>query len=280
MMKYKKWALCLGEKSHMKIKQVNLIYFSATGTTEKIVKAVCEGTGVPAAVYDFTFFNRQRVKTPPAFGADELTIVGIPVYNGRVPIFTRQYLLSLHGNCTPLVLLCVYGNRAYDDTLAEMYDLLSGQGFIPVAAGAFVGEHSFSQNIAYGRPNAKDLEEALSFGNAVREKIESEDMPAPLTAENIPGNRPYRDRGAAGLLAPTVGGACTHCGLCAGICPMGAINPADITEIDASKCILCRACAKSCPCGAIEFTQPQFQKIIKSCEDAFGKPDRHNIQIL
>ena len=264
----------------MQINRVNLIYFSATGTTEKIVKAVLEGTGAPAAVYDFTFCNRQQVRTPPAFDEDELVIVGIPVYTGRVPVFTRQYLLSLHGNGTPCVLLCVYGNRAYDDTLAEMYDLLIGQGFIPFAAGAYVGEHSFSPNIAYGRPNAKDLEEALSFGKAVREKLASEDRPRALTEEKIPGNRPYRDYGAVGLLAPTVSGACIHCGLCAKTCPMGAINPADITEIDASKCILCRACAKSCPCGAIEFRQLQFQKIVKSCEDAFGKPDRQNTEIL
>ncbi|MPN01514.1 hypothetical protein SDC9_148723 [bioreactor metagenome] len=73
----------------MNINRVSLIYFGATGTTEKIVKAVWEETGASAAVYDFTFCNRQQVATPPAFNEGELAIVGIPVYTGRVPVFTR-----------------------------------------------------------------------------------------------------------------------------------------------------------------------------------------------
>ena len=47
---------------------------------------------------------------------------------------------------------------------------------------------------------------------------------------------------------------CTRCGICATICPIGAISCDEKGEprIDGSKCIGCGKCAKSCPNKAIE----------------------------
>ena len=70
----------------MDLKKVNLIYFSATHTTAQTAQAIGEGAGLPVAVYDFTFVNREPVSPPPAFGPDELVVVGAPVYFGRIPV--------------------------------------------------------------------------------------------------------------------------------------------------------------------------------------------------
>ena len=64
----------------------------------------------------------------------------------------------IHGNNTPAVAVCVYGNRDYDDALLEIKDTLNGNGFRTFAAGAFIGRHCIFPKVAEGRPDASDLE--------------------------------------------------------------------------------------------------------------------------
>ncbi len=45
---------------------------------------------------------------------------------------------------------------------------------------------------------------------------------------------------------------CIGCGICAGICPEGAVNPADPVATDRMICTVCGACAGSCPAAARE----------------------------
>lgn len=59
--------------------------------------------------------------------------------------------------------------------MKELCDLVSEQGFVPVAAGAFIGEHSFSRKgmpIAEGRPDESDLKQATEFGKKIIEELE------------------------------------------------------------------------------------------------------------
>ena len=94
------------------------------------------------------------------------------------------------------VIVAVYGNRAYEDALIEMKDVVTELGFKPVAAGAFVGEHSFANEefkIANGRPDADDLDQAAAFGKNIAEKLAGVSS-SELDAIEVPGDRPYKDR--------------------------------------------------------------------------------------
>jgi hypothetical protein len=88
----------------------------------------------------------------------------------------------------------VYGNRDYEDALIELHDISITQGFVPVAAGAFIAEHSYSTTkrpIAHGRPDPDDLDRAQEFGKKVREKLKGLRFLDDIGKIKIPGNIPY-----------------------------------------------------------------------------------------
>ena len=115
------------------------------------------------------FAARQRELR---FNAEELAVLGVPVYAGRVPNVLLPYLTKqLHGGGALAVPVVLFGNRNFDDGLIELRNILTEDGFMPVAGGAFVGEHAFSRTLGAGRPNGDDLAEMDAFARRTAEKV-------------------------------------------------------------------------------------------------------------
>lgn len=76
--------------------------------------------------------------------ADAAAVFAVPVYGGRVAPAALERLQEIRGEGTPAVVLAVYGNRAFGTAVAQLAAFVAERGFVPVAAGAFVGEHSYS----------------------------------------------------------------------------------------------------------------------------------------
>lgn len=224
----------------MRMQKVNLAYFSATGTTAKIVSAIESGLGVNSThTINLSTQNREAITIPN----DEIIIFGVPVFSGRVPEIARKGIEMIRGYNTPAIIVCVYGNRDFDDALLELKDIVESNGFYVLSAGAFVGQHSIFQKVAQGRPDSFDLALAKEFGVNSIKSLDSDINNTPL---KIKGNRPYRAVKPIPL-TPTTDNKCNSCGLCSEQCPAQAIDLNNPKKIDKSRCISCAHCIFICP---------------------------------
>lgn len=225
----------------MEIQKVHLFYFSPTHTTKTVIQNIGKGTGLETYDYDLTFScdNPKDYN----FGKEDLVIIGIPVYGGRTPVITREMLNKIKGKGALAVPVVVYGNRAYEDCLLELKNILKNNGFDTIAAGAFLGEHSYTRKVATGRPDKEDIEKAVEFGKLIREKLENGTYSHDI---QVKGSFPYKADMPKVVLAPTPNENCVDCGSCASVCPTGAINIDNHRDINPEKCIKCFACVRAC----------------------------------
>lgn len=282
----------------MEVKRICTVYFSATGTTRTVVRRMGEElaaglseycaavANMPASLmqveYDFTLpDNRTDISLQKnLFTQQDIVILGVPVYAGRVPNLLLPFLATLQGNGAIGIPVVLYGNRHFDDALRELDDIMQQCGFHTIAAGAFVGEHSFSKTLAKGRPSKDDLVLAGEFAQQIIGKINKGGQAE--HPQNIPGRTAqerayFQPKAAAGnkidirKVKPLTKQTCTRCGFCADHCPMGAIdhqNPDIINGI----CIKCCACVKSCPMEAKYFDDPGFLYHKNELEAKYQEP--------
>lgn len=251
---------------HFSEKKAHLLYFSPTGTTKSVLTAIAEGVGMPIEHHDITLPKGR--KNIHEFTEDDLLIVGLPVYSGRIPKLIESHIQKLTGQKTPTVIVAVYGNRDIDDALVEMQDILTEGGFKPIAGAAFIGEHSLISEVAKNRPDPKDLEKASTFGKAVRKVLQSELLES--IELKVRGNRPYRERKPADPIGPTIGSTCNACGECVAHCPTGALSLDGKVHVDETLCILCHSCQRRCLQKAISFggRVPQIQTfLLENCSE-------------
>ncbi|OEU70762.1 MAG: 4Fe-4S ferredoxin [Desulfovibrio sp. S3730MH75] len=245
----------------MAFSKLKLICFSPTRTTRRVLNAIAEGIGADElTVCDVT--REEGTLGGCNCTKDELVIIGVPVYSGRVPVMALQRLKNLKGDGVPAVLVVVYGNRAFEDALLELTNFAEEVGFKPVGAAAFIGEHSYSTEatpIAVGRPDFADIDKARVFGAKLL-KMYTDDGFASSSRLKVPGNKPYKPRVEREPTSPFSQNDCELCGACERVCPTGAITVGTEVVTDADNCILCCACVKVCTNDSRKMEVPRILK--------------------
>lgn len=235
----------------MKNEKIHLVWFSATNTTKRIVKCIAEQFLAESVIeYDIT---KSMLEDDIHVGCYELLIVGMPVYAGRIPAIATYPLQKFKGNKTPAVIICVYGNRDYDDALLELKDTVQTNGFITVSAAAFIAQHSIFPTVGADRPDEKDMSEIQTFGKKSAELVLSLDSTDNLSGIEVKGNHPYKTPGKIPL-HPKGNKQCNKCGTCVKLCPTDAIPALNPRKTFGSKCISCARCIAVCPQHARRFT--------------------------
>ena len=276
----------------MELKKIWAVYFSGTGTTRRTVERIASGLAEKLALpVEKVDFSRPPVRQQELrFDAADLVVFGTPVYAGRVPNVLLPFLQEkIVGGGALAVPVVLFGNRAYDDALMELRNILAADGLHPVAAAAFVGEHSFSRTLGQGRPNEND--EALMDEFAAKTADLVRRLPAaPEKPVAVGGQEPlrpyYTPRDRAGnpinilkVKPKTDITRCGGCGLCAEICPMGSIDPTDVSAVRGI-CIKCCACVKGCPTGAKYFDDAGYRYHQHELEAQYARPAENEVFYL
>jgi len=232
--------------------EIKAMFFSPTNTTEKVILGLGEDLSnkleYPLKKINITSLKSRDVSY--SFNKDDVLVLGLPVYAGRIPEILEEFVANLKGDNTLAIVVAVYGNRHYDDAILEMKDLLKDNGFNIIAAAAFIGEHSFSDKIAANRPDTEDLQFAQTISDKIADKILSikdKDIEEDLKVE---GNFPYKERSALPPLSQETTKDCISCMDCVENCPVEAIGEYNPATIDHDKCIRCCSCIKICPVNA------------------------------
>lgn len=123
-------------------------------------------------------------------------IFGTPVYAGRVPNKVLPMIQGLfQGNDAFAVPVVTFGNRNYDNALIELRNGLENNHFHTIAAGAFVAQHAFTDQLAMMRPGKSDQEEIRGFAKRIVTIIEMiqtlGEIPKPVHVKGIEPIPPY-----------------------------------------------------------------------------------------
>lgn len=247
----------------MNIEKVNLVYFSATNTTKKVLHAIADGIGlVECQEYDITQGQIKKVE----FTNNELVVFGVPVFSGRIPELTITALNKFIGDNTPAIVVCLYGNRDYDDALLELRNTIAANNYTILSAGAFIGQHSIFPQTASNRPDPLDLDIANKFGEQslayLAKYSSSQEVDLNIPEVIVKGDFPYRKTKPIPL-KPSTNRSCILCGKCARNCPTQAIPLDNPRKTDSSLCISCGRCIFICPENSRNFRGLTYQVVSK-----------------
>lgn len=93
------------------------IVFSPTGGTKKVADYLINALEGDITTVDLT--DSKQNFHAVSLTKEDVAVISVPSYGGRVPAVAVERLGMVHGNGARAVLVCVYGNRAYEDTLVE-----------------------------------------------------------------------------------------------------------------------------------------------------------------
>ena len=288
----------------MKIQKIRPVFFSPCRQTRDIVLRIAHQLSdtlsdgaLPIEPVDFTLPPAREKITQGADGAlhfssEELIVFGTPTYAGRVPNKALPFVQELfQANDSPCVAVVTFGNRNFDSSLTELSEELGKNGFQVFAAGAFACEHVFTNELASGRPDDFDIKEIESFATAAGKKLiaadnENKEPAVCIIKDGEPVAPYYTPLGADGEPAKflkakplTHTDKCDNCGVCVASCPLGSINPKDVTDVP-GVCIKCQACVKKCPTGAKYFDDEAFLSHVTYLKEHFGGTRHENATFL
>lgn len=233
----------------LNFKKVSKVYFSPSGTTEKIVNEVAKNFDIPQKSYDLLSFDSEKTFS------DELVIIGVPVFNGRIPKTACERLSKMKSNNSKAVVILNYGNMEYGDSLLELTELLGKNNFQIVGIATTVSQNSLFNQIAKNRPDNQDLVKINEFTQNLMKKLESGD----LNEIFVSGYKPYQKYQIPKYFVSCDENQCVECMDCVYTCPEEAILEESPTMTNINDCSRCSTCINICSEGARSFTGPQFE---------------------
>lgn len=208
--------------------------------------------------------RRKFRKQKQYFGKKDLLLAAAPVYGGQLPQLKEALFTNLKGDHTPCILMSAYGNRDFDDTLAQMKDILEARGFYCIGAIAPIIPHIYSEKLGADRPNAEDEKVFRRFAVTVKQRLEN-GLEESLMIPGNPKPEPKTMKPVVHYFDET---KCKGCQICVQKCPTSAIDK-NTYQIKEELCVGCLRCERVCPSGA---RSSDYESVKKYLEDNFCLP--------
>lgn len=232
---------------------ISLLTFSPTGQSKACSLAVAKATKLEFTEYDVTHLSERK---KPLHLEDTTLIISFPVYAGRVPSLFVDYIKEklTCSHCKALV-IATFGNRAFEDALVEMEDLLKAKAVSLIGSASIGCQHSYTDKVGSCRPDIEDFQIldrlAVYLNGETKETV-------------APGNRPYREGivPADPPFMPTVREeGITIDKKCYAVCPTGALG-----RQDPKLCIHCCACIQVSK-NDLVMDNPMFMSFVQRLEE-------------
>jgi len=245
----------------MKKLRTAIVYFSQTGNTEKVAKAIARGLAEVGS-------SPQLIRLEEASKIDlsqfDLIGVGTPVFFYKEPFNVKDFLKALPSLKGKHAFLFITMGGHPTNTLLRMAKFIEKKGAIVIGTFQAFGYDTFppyiGQDRRKGHPTEEELQEAQRFGRDLPgrlEKILCGDM-SQLPRFKRQYGKFFR---LSLILKPplmrfifpkknVLEEKCTACGLCVQKCPVGNIELRPLPQFG-KKCIYCYFCERVCPEGAI-----------------------------
>jgi menaquinone-dependent protoporphyrinogen IX oxidase/ferredoxin len=236
--------------------KVLILYFSSTGNTATIAKAIEEKfteMGAEVTMSDITPYTARKGKID--LGPYQAVVFGSPIHSWRAPRVVREWMRTLDGQGKKCAMFFTFGGFQVHPSHYSTRKILEEQNFVVVSSAQFLGAHTFNLGgwkAMEGRPDAFDLEVAEEYAQVTYKRFTGEDdgilgelEKTEHTDEKLDAIETFRFNVLTQL--PTRGGKeCSMCMVCEELCPTGAME-AESGEADKGKCIACLACVANCP---------------------------------
>lgn len=263
---------------YMKVNKIYCIYFSPTGNTKKAVETIGQtlkkNLQVEMECVDITTLSVRKKQYQ--FTADDLIILGVPTYAGRIPNkIVQEIKTNFIGNQTPIVYVVTYGNRNYDSALNECVSIGLENSMYPIAACTLACEHAFTEKLASHRPDSEDIVQMQAFSNKLAQKLEAytvekEEINLVVNPYYIPLKQDGSPAKFLKAKPKTNMELCTNCKQCVSVCPMNSIDAEDVSQVNGI-CIKCQACVQVCKEHAKYFDDEEFLSHVAMLESTYSK---------
>lgn len=108
--------------------KIYALYFSPTGGTKRVLDILISAWDCEKEYIDLSDCSNSVLNI--SFDSNDICVVAVPSFSGRVPQFIIPKLHKVQGRGIKAMLVTVYGNRAFDDTLLELKETMESSGFL------------------------------------------------------------------------------------------------------------------------------------------------------
>lgn len=231
-----------------------ILYFTGTGNSYQLAKAIADVTGDEVVSLN----DRMKAHRTDALHSEKPFVFVTPIYCGRIPRVVEDHIRATEFTGTHEAYFAAtcfqtpYKARRYLQKLCtDKGWKFNGIGAVPMPQNYIVmytppAPAEAKTVIEAAEPKMRAIAQAIRDGKPLEDGMSGGAMMSDII-------NPIFYKATINAKGFTATEACIGCGTCAAACPLDNIHLKDGRPIWGDACTHCMSCIDGCPKGAIEF---------------------------